>query len=101
MRGHGPQEADFVSRDGDVGMISARHQNGIAIAHHGHQFGIFGVVIYELDPERRIGHIEIHVHLFQHFRVLMGRPTGPIAGIGECKSGYDSSGSNVLGQRHV
>src|SRR5207302_7396197 len=78
MCSHRPEEADSVSGHGNIRMVAARHQDRIALPYHRHQFGIFSVVIYELNTARGIWHIELHVPSLQHCRVLMARPTGPI-----------------------
>ena len=39
VRGHGPEKRDAMPRHGNVRVISARHQDGVAIPHDGNQFG--------------------------------------------------------------
>src|ERR1043165_2525164 len=91
MRGHRPQETDAVIRDRDIGMKTAGHEHSIAVAHHGNQFRIFGVVVDQLDRIGGRGHVEEYVHFFQHLGVLMRWPTGPIAGFGIREAGDQSS----------
>src|SRR5579872_4969743 len=47
MRRHRPQEADAVSGRGNVGMIPARHEHSVAIAHDGRQLRLLGVGVHE------------------------------------------------------
>src|ERR1035438_3247924 len=95
MRRHGPQEADAMAGNGNVGVIPRGHQDGVAIAHHRDQLGILRVVVDELDGESRVGHVEVDVHFLQHGGVLVGRPTGPVAGFGNGETEHQASGVNV------
>src|SRR5579871_5969644 len=43
VRGHGPKKSDAVSRSGDVWVIAAGHQYGIALADYRHQIRLLSI----------------------------------------------------------
>jgi hypothetical protein len=85
----------------DDGMVTAGHEDGVAVAYHRHQLRIFGIVVNTLDAKSRIGHVEIDVNLFQHVGVLVGRPTGPVARFRVGETSDQPSCLHVLGKEHV
>src|SRR5262249_39308673 len=101
MRRHSPQEADTIPRRGNIGMITPRHQDCIAFAHHSHQFRFVRVCIDKLDAESRRRHFDIDVHLFQHPGVLMRRPARPVSRIGDSKARQHPSGYHILADKDV
>jgi hypothetical protein len=94
--GHGPEKANAMTRNRDVWMIPAGHQHGVAITYNGDDFRIVSTVIHKLNAECRVGHIEIHVHLFQHLGVLVRRPARPVARFGDGEAGDQSSRLDVF-----
>src|SRR5215471_13999373 len=101
MRGHGPDKADAVSGYGNVGMIAAGDQHGVAIADGGHEFRSLSIVVDELNAIRRLGHIAVDVHFFEHGGVLVGRPAGPVTWIGLGDAGDETASFDVFGQKHL
>src|SRR6476661_3023141 len=53
MRGHRPEKPNPVARNRNIGMVTLRHQNRVAIANGNDQFGIFLVGVHELQPKGR------------------------------------------------
>src|ERR1700730_9375350 len=96
MRGHGPEETDAMAGNGNVGMIAAGDEDGVAIADNGDELGILRVVVDELNAVGGIGHVEIDVDLFEHSGVLVGRPTGPVAWIGLRDTGNEAAGLDIF-----
>ena len=45
---HGPKKSDRVRGDGDIRVISARHEHRISVSDRNYQFRILGVAVYEL-----------------------------------------------------
>jgi len=72
-----------------------------SIAYDRDDLRIVSTVIHKLNAECRVGHIEIHVHLFQHLGVLMRRPARPVARFGDGETGDQSSRFDVFCQQHV
>ena len=62
---------------------------------------MFGVVVNELNSVCRSRHPEIHVEFFEHVRVLMRRPAGPIARLRNRKAGNQSSCFNIFCEQHM
>src|SRR5438132_14099321 len=61
MGRHRPEKANGMSGHRHVGMKSAGHQHGIAVADHGHQLRILSMVIHKLNAKCRVRHVEIYV----------------------------------------
>ncbi len=101
MRRHRPQKSYAMSGHGNIGMKPARHQYRVALAHYGDKFRILHVVVYQLNAIGRLRHIEVHVHLFQHLRVLMRWPARPVPGIGVGKACYQAARLHVLRDQHI
>src|SRR5258708_14231961 len=89
-----------MTGNGDVWMEAAGDQHGVAVAHYGHNFRIFDVVVDELNAIGGSGHVEIHIYLFQQWSVFVGRPTGPVARVGDGETDKQSSRLNVLTHHH-
>ena len=88
---HRPEKANAMTRNRDIWMIPAGHQHGVTIAHNGDDFRIVSTVIDKLYAKCRIGHIEIHIHLFEHLGVLVRWPARPVAGFGNGEPGDQPS----------
>jgi hypothetical protein len=87
--------------NGNVGMISAGNQHCVTVPYDSGHFWFGCIGVNELDTERRIGHVEINVYLFQHRGVFMRRPARPVSGIGLSDSGNESTRLNIFGKQHV
>ena len=101
MGGHGSEKTDRMARHRNVRMKSAGHKHCIALPDDRHQLRILSMVIHKLNSERRIRHVEINIHLFQHLGVFVRRPARPVTGFGDGKSGNQPSSFNILRKQHV
>jgi hypothetical protein len=54
VRSHSPEIRDAMSGDGNVRVISARHQDGVALSHDGDQLVLLLGVTEILRPKRRL-----------------------------------------------
>src|SRR5262249_46035485 len=96
VSGHSPEKIDAMVWNGDIGVVSAGHENGIAITNDGNELRILGVIIDKLNTICGPGHIEVYVHFFQHDRMFVRRPASPISRIGRSKSEKQPASSNIF-----
>jgi len=40
---HGPEELNAMPGHGNIGVITSRHQDGVALPHHGNELGALGI----------------------------------------------------------
>ncbi len=99
--GHGPEEADGMPGNGNVGMVAAGHEDGVAIADDRDELGIFGVVVNELNGVGGMRHVDVDIKFFEHFGVFVRGPTGPIAGFGVREANDKAAGFDIFGEEHV
>ena len=71
VRAHGPEERDVVAGNGNVGVISGRHQHGVSFTNRDHELGIVGIGIDKLQTVGGSGHVDVHVHFLEHLGVLV------------------------------
>jgi len=90
-----------MARHGNVRVIPAGDKYRVSVSHYRDQLRIFVVIVNQLYALSRFRHIKISVHFLQHFRVLMWRPTGPIARLGVRESNHQPARLHVLRNQQV
>src|SRR5690348_9883191 len=90
-----------MPRHSNIGMITTGHEHGIAVTHRNYKLGILGIVVHKLQSVRRRRHIEIDIHLLEHFSVLVRRPAGPVAWLGKSKSHKQPASLDILTDANI
>src|SRR6266478_9890873 len=79
MRSHDPDKIQCCTGNSDVGMVSLRQKDSVAVAHHLNLRCTDSIRVDQLEPEARRRHVDEYVDLLQHRGMLVRRPTRPVA----------------------
>src|SRR5215831_8868749 len=82
-------------------MKAFGHDDGVAVANDPDKLRLVRIRVNELDAKCGGRHVVINVKLFQHGRVFVRWPTGPMSRFGSREAREDASGFDVLTKGNV